>query len=167
IGYVPQKALLFSDSVAENLRYGDPEADPEKLAQALLTAQAADFVGELPEGMETPLSKGGNTLSGGQKQRLCIARALVRKPLIYLFDDAFSALDFKTDTALRQALAPQTARAVVLVVAQRISSIQDADRIVVLDEGRVAGIGRHEELLQTCAVYREIVASQAAPGEIL
>jgi ATP-binding cassette subfamily B protein len=167
IGYVPQKALLFSDSVAENLRYGDPEADPENLAQALLTAQAADFVGELPEGMGTPLSKGGNTLSGGQKQRLCIARALVRKPLIYLFDDAFSALDFKTDTALRQALAPQTAQAVVLVVAQRISSIQDADRIIVLDEGRVAGIGRHKELLQTCAVYREIAASQAAPGEIL
>lgn len=167
IGYVPQKAVLFSDSVAENLRYGDTDADSETLAHAVLTAQASDFVSELPDGQETLLSKGGNTLSGGQKQRLCIARALVRKPLIYLFDDAFSALDFKTDTALRQALAPQTANAVVLLVAQRISSIQNADRIVVLDEGRVAGIGRHEELLQKCEVYREIAASQTAPGEIL
>ena len=167
IGYVPQKAVLFSDSVAENLRYGDPGADSEHLAQSLLTAQAADFVRELPEGPETLLSKGGNTLSGGQKQRLCIARALVREPLIYLFDDAFSALDFKTDTALRQALAPQTVNSVVLLVAQRVSSIQNADRIVVLDEGRVAGIGRHEELLQTCEVYREIAASQVSLGETL
>ena len=162
IGLVPQKSFLFSGTVASNLRYGRPEATDEELWEALEVAQARDFVAALPEGLEAPVSQGGTNLSGGQRQRLAIARALVRRPQIYLFDDSFSALDLATDARLRAALRPWTRDATVVIVAQRVSTIADADQIVVLEDGRVAGIGTHDELLQTCPTYEEIVASQHA-----
>jgi ATP-binding cassette subfamily B protein len=162
IGLVPQKSFLFSGTVASNLRYGRPEATDEELWAALDVAQARDFVSALPEGLEAPVSQGGTNLSGGQRQRLAIARALVRRPQIYLFDDSFSALDLATDARLRAALKPWTHDATVLIVAQRVSTIADADQIVVLEDGRVAGLGTHEELLESCPTYREIVESQHA-----
>jgi ATP-binding cassette subfamily B protein len=162
IGLVPQRSFLFSGTVAANLRYGRPEATDEELWAALEVAQAAGFVRDLPGGLEAPVSQGGTNLSGGQRQRLAIARALVRRPRIYLFDDSFSALDLATDARLRAALRPWTRDATVVIVAQRVSTIAGADQIVVLDDGRVAGLGTHEELLATCAPYQEIVASQHA-----
>jgi ATP-binding cassette subfamily B protein len=162
IGLVPQRSFLFSGTVAANLRYGRPEATDEELWAALEVAQAAGFVRDLPGGLEAPVSQGGTNLSGGQRQRLAIARALVRRPRIYLFDDSFSALDLATDARLRAALRPWTRDATVVIVAQRVSTIADADQIVVLDDGRVTGLGTHEELLATCAPYQEIVASQHA-----
>ncbi|MCE3552125.1 ABC transporter ATP-binding protein/permease [Pseudonocardia sp. RS11V-5] len=165
IGLVPQKPYLFSGTVASNLRYGDPAATDAQLWEALRIAQAEDFVRAMPEGLDSPISQGGTTVSGGQRQRLAIARALVKRPAIYLFDDSFSALDLATDARLRAALAPVTATATVVVVAQRVSTVAGADRIVVLDDGVVVGVGRHEELLADCPTYAEIVESQHAVEE--
>ncbi|MGW4123691.1 ABC transporter ATP-binding protein [Nocardia sp. NPDC004711] len=166
IGLVPQKAYLFSGTVASNLRYGKPDATDAELWHALEIAQAADFVREMPQGLETPVAQGGTTVSGGQRQRLAIARALVRKPRIYLFDDCFSALDVATDMRVREALRPETSDASVVIVAQRISTIRDADQIVVLEDGAMAGIGTHEQLLRDCPEYREIVESQFSAEEV-
>ncbi|MEU2090351.1 ABC transporter ATP-binding protein [Nocardia beijingensis] len=165
IGLVPQKAYLFSGTIASNLRYGDPQATDEELWRALEIAQAADFVREMPEGLRTPVAQGGTTVSGGQRQRLAIARALVKKPRVYLFDDSFSALDVATDARLREALKPETADASVVIVAQRIATIRDADQIVVLEDGAIAGIGTHDQLLRDCSEYREIVESQLSAEE--
>ncbi|WP_036497161.1 ABC transporter ATP-binding protein [Nocardia aobensis] len=165
IGLVPQKAYLFSGTIAENLRYGDPEATDEQLWHALDIAQAADFVREMPEGLQTPVAQGGTTVSGGQRQRLAIARALVKKPKIYLFDDCFSALDVATDARVRDALRPETRESAVITVAQRVSTIRDADQIVVLEDGAMVGLGTHEQLLRECEEYREIVESQFSPEE--
>ena len=160
IGLVPQTPYLFSGTVASNLRYGNPDASDEELWQALEVAQARDFVADMPDGLAAPIAQGGTNVSGGQRQRLAIARALVRKPEIFLFDDSFSALDLGTDARLRSALRPATRDAAVIIVAQRISTIADADTIVVLDAGAVVGIGTHDELLETCPTYVEIVESQ-------
>jgi ATP-binding cassette subfamily B protein len=165
IGLVPQKAFLFTGTVASNLRYGDPDADDDALWEALDVAQARDFVEAMPGGLEAPITQGGSNLSGGQRQRLAIARALVRRPQIYLFDDSFSALDLATDARLRAALEPRTREATVIIVAQRVSTIAGADQIIVLEDGLVAGKGTHEELLDTCATYREIVESQLSLQE--
>jgi ATP-binding cassette subfamily B protein len=166
IGFVPQKAVLFTGTVAANLRYGRENATDEEIRKAAEIAQALDFVEAMPGGFEAPVSQGGSNLSGGQKQRLSIARAIVRRPAIYVLDDSFSALDFATDARLRAALRLETADATVFVVAQRVSTIVTADRIVVLDDGKLAGIGTHAELVKTNAVYREIVESQAALEEV-
>ena len=166
IGFVPQKAVLFTGTISDNLRYGNPEASGEEIHNAVQTAQAEEFISGMEEGCETMLSEGGLNLSGGQKQRLSIARALVRRPEIYVFDDSFSALDFKTDAKLREALKKETGDATVILVAQRVSSVMSADRIIVLDDGMVAGIGTHRELLNTCEVYREIVSSQLSQEEM-
>ena len=160
VGLVPQRPYLFSGTVASNLRYGNPDATDEELWEALRIAQAADFVERLEEGLESPIAQGGTNVSGGQRQRLCIARALVAKPELYLFDDSFSALDLATDARLRAALRPVTRDATVVIVAQRVSSIVDADQIVVLEAGRVVGLGTHEELLESCQTYQEIAESQ-------
>ncbi|WP_030516873.1 ABC transporter ATP-binding protein [Nocardia sp. NRRL WC-3656] len=165
IGLVPQKAYLFSGTIAENLRYGDPEATDEQLWHALEIAQAAEFVRAMPEGLRTPVAQGGTTVSGGQRQRLAIARALVKKPKIYLFDDCFSALDVATDARVRDALRPETRESAVITVAQRVSTIRDADQIVVLEDGAMVGLGTHEQLLRECEEYREIVESQFSPEE--
>jgi ATP-binding cassette subfamily B protein len=160
IGLVPQRPYLFTGTVASNLRYGNPEATDEELWDALEVAQAKDFVTAMPNGLETPIAQGGTNVSGGQRQRLCIARALVADPEIYLFDDSFSALDLSTDARLRAALKPRTADAAVVIVAQRVSTITDADQIVVLEDGEIVGRGTHEDLLLTCPTYAEIVESQ-------
>ncbi|WP_275463485.1 ABC transporter ATP-binding protein [Streptomyces noursei] len=165
IGLVPQKPYLFSGTVASNLRYGNPDATDDELWQALRTAQAEDFVARMDGGLQAPIAQGGSNVSGGQRQRLAIARVLVRKPEIYLFDDSFSALDYATDAALRAALAQETDRATVVIVAQRVSTIRGADRIVVLDEGRVVGTGTHQELMADNETYREIVLSQLTEQE--
>lgn len=165
-GYVPQQALLFTGSVSENLRYGNPDAGDDEVRHAAGIAQAVDFVSELPTGFDSPIAQGGTNLSGGQKQRLTIARALVRRPRVYVFDDNFSALDFKTDAKVRMALKEETSTATVIIVAQRVSTIMDAEQIIVLDAGRIAGIGTHESLLNSCNVYREIVASQLSEEAI-
>ncbi len=165
IGLVPQKPYLFTGTVASNLRYGDPDATDEQLWEALEIAQARDFVEAMPQGLETPIAQGGTNVSGGQRQRLCIARALVVKPEIYLFDDSFSALDLATDARLRAALRPHTRDATVVIIAQRVSTILDADQIVVLEGGTIAGVGTHEELLDTCPTYLEIVQSQLSVKE--
>jgi ATP-binding cassette subfamily B multidrug efflux pump len=165
VGYVPQKAYLFSGTVASNLRFGRPDATDAELWHALEVAQAADFVASMPDGLESSISQGGTNVSGGQRQRLAIARTLVRRPEIYLFDDSFSALDATTDAALRAALAVETQDATVLIVAQRVGTIRHADRIVVLDQGRVVGVGPHEELMERSTVYREIVLSQFSVQE--
>lgn len=166
VGLIPQRAFLFSGTVASNLRYGDEDAADDDLWRALRIAQGEDFVSEMPEGLEAPISQGGTNVSGGQRQRLAIARALVKRPEVYVFDDSFSALDFKTDSKLRAALESETKEATVIIVAQRVSTIMQADRIVVLDEGRVCGIGTHKELMDTCETYREIVHSQLTEEEI-
>ena len=166
IGYVPQKPYLFSGTVASNLRYGRPEATEDELWQALEVAQAADFVRAMPGGLDGRIAQGGSNVSGGQRQRLCIARALVVRPDIYLFDDSFSALDLATDARLRAALEPQTRGAAVLIVAQRVSTITGADQIVVLEDGRIVGCGRHGELLASCPTYSEIVDSQMGQEEV-
>ena len=166
IGFVPQKGVLFSGTIGENLRFGREDATEEELWHAAEIAQAADFIRAKPEGMEEHISQGGKNVSGGQKQRLAIARALVKKPEIYIFDDSFSALDFKTDAALRGALKSETRESTVFIVAQRVSTILDADRIVVLDDGQISGIGTHRELLEHCPVYREIVESQLSKEEM-
>jgi ATP-binding cassette subfamily B protein len=160
IGLVPQRPFLFSGTVGSNLRYGRPDATDEEVWQALEIAQARDFVERMPERLDAPIAQGGSNVSGGQRQRLAIARAIIKRPPIYLFDDSFSALDYGTDAALRAALRPVTARSAVVIVAQRVSTIRSADRIVVLDEGRVVGTGTHAELMESCDVYREIVLSQ-------
>nr|WSX74362.1 ABC transporter ATP-binding protein/permease [Streptomyces sp. NBC_00899]WSX79573.1 ABC transporter ATP-binding protein/permease [Streptomyces sp. NBC_00899] len=165
VGLVPQKPYLFSGTVASNLRYGKPDATDEELWHALEVAQARDFVTKLEGGLDAPIAQGGSNVSGGQRQRLAIARALVRRPEIYLFDDSFSALDYATDAALRGALAAETAEATVVIVAQRVSTIRDADRILVLDEGRVVGTGTHAELMAENETYREIVLSQLTEQE--
>ena len=165
IGLVPQHAYLFSGTVASNLRYGKPDATDDELWSALETAQARDFVERMDGGLDAVIEQGGSNVSGGQRQRLCIARALVAKPRIYLFDDSFSALDLATDRRLRAALAPQVKDATVLIVAQRVSTITDADLIIVLEDGAAVGMGTHEELLATCAPYREVVDSQLGRQE--
>jgi ATP-binding cassette subfamily B protein len=162
IGIVPQKPYLFSGTVASNLRYGNPQATDEELWHALEVAQARDFVEAMPEKLEAPIAQGGTNVSGGQRQRLAIARALVRKPEIYVFDDSFSALDTATDARLRAALARDVADATMIVVAQRVSTIVDADQIIVLEDGRVVGRGTHDELVQSSETYAEIVSSQLA-----
>ncbi len=166
IGLVPQKAYLFSGTVASNLRYGKEDATDEELWEALRIAQSDDFVRALAEGLEAPVAQGGTNFSGGQRQRLAIARAVVRRPSIYLFDDSFSALDLGTDARLRAALRPITRESTVLVVAQRVSTIVDADQILVLDEGRLVGVGTHDELVAGCPTYAEIVESQLPAGAV-
>lgn len=166
IGYVPQKGLLFSGTIASNLRYGDAQASDQLLEQSAQVAQATEFIHELEQGYDTEISQGGTNVSGGQRQRLSIARALVKKPPIYIFDDTFSALDFKTDAKLRKALKGYTEDSTVFIVAQRVSTIMQAEQIVVLDEGKVVGIGKHEELLKNCATYREIAESQLSKEEL-
>lgn len=166
IGFVPQKANLFSGSIADNIRFGKPDATMEEVIHAARVAQAYDFIMEKPHQFDEHIVEGATNVSGGQKQRLSIARALVRKPEIYIYDDSFSALDFKTDAALRAALKPEVADAIVLIVAQRVSTIMDADKIVVLNEGKIAGIGTHRELLRTCPIYYEIAASQLSEEEL-
>lgn len=165
IGLVPQRSFLFGGTIAENLRYGDENATDEQLWVALEIAQAADFVKEIPEGLEANVAQGGTNFSGGQRQRLSIARAIVKRPQIYILDDSFSALDYTTDAKLRASLEKSAAYATVLVVAQRVSTILKADQIVVLDEGRIVGLGTHRELMKVCATYREIVLSQLSPEE--
>ncbi|WP_316521368.1 ABC transporter ATP-binding protein [Kitasatospora brasiliensis] len=165
VGIVPQKPYLFSGTVASNLRYGRPDATDEELWHALEIAQAKEFVEKLPEGLDAPIAQGGGNVSGGQRQRLAIARTLVRRPAVYLFDDSFSALDYATDAKLRKALARETSDATVLIVAQRVSTIRDADRIIVLDEGAVVGTGTHHELMADNPTYREIVLSQLTEQE--
>jgi len=165
IGLVPQRPYLFSGTVASNLRYGNPQATDEELWDALTTAQARDFVEAMPAKLEAPIAQGGTNVSGGQRQRLAIARALVRKPEIYLFDESFSALDLGTDVRLRAALRPVTRESAVIMVEQRISTVKDADQIMVLEGGTIVGLGRHAELLHECATYAEIVASQLSAGE--
>ena len=165
VGLVPQKPYLFAGTVATNLRYGNPDATDEELWHALEVAQGKDFVERLEGGLDAPIAQGGANVSGGQRQRLAIARTLVQRPEIYLFDDSFSALDYATDAALRAALARETAEATVVIVAQRVATIRDADRIVVLDEGRVVGTGRHHELMADNETYREIVLSQLTEAE--
>ncbi|WP_030900572.1 MULTISPECIES: ABC transporter ATP-binding protein [unclassified Streptomyces] len=165
VGLVPQKPYLFAGTVATNLRYGNPDATDEELWHALEVAQGKDFVERLEGGLDAPIAQGGTNVSGGQRQRLAIARTLVQRPEIYLFDDSFSALDYATDAALRAALAEETAEATVVIVAQRVATIRDADRIVVLDEGRVVGTGRHHELMADNETYREIVLSQLTEAE--
>ena len=165
IGLVPQKAFLFSGTVRSNLLYGKPDATDEELWRALEIAQGRDFVEAMPEGLDAPITQGGTNVSGGQRQRLAIARALVRQPEIYLFDDSFSALDLATDARLRAALRPVTTDATVVIVAQRVSTIVDADQILVLEDGEVVGRGRHAELLETCETYQEIVRSQLTAEE--
>jgi ATP-binding cassette subfamily B protein len=165
IGLVPQKAFLFSGTVRSNLLHGKPDATDDELWHALEVAQARDFVERMPEGLDAPIVQGGTNVSGGQRQRLAIARALVRRPEIYLFDDAFSALDLATDARLRAALRPETGDAIVVVVAQRVSTIRDADLILVLEDGRVVGRGTHAELLESDETYQEIVTSQLTAEE--
>jgi len=166
IGMVPQKAFLFGGTVASNLRYGDEAATDDDMWKALDIAQGKDFVAEMPEGLEAPISQGGSNVSGGQRQRLAIARALAKNPDIYVFDDSFSALDFRTDARLRAALARELGHATVIIVAQRVGTILHADQIIALDDGRIAGIGTHEQLMATCETYREIVLSQVTEEEV-
>jgi len=166
IGFVPQKAILFSGTINDNIRYGKEDATEKEIRHAADVAQAGEFISKMPEGFNSPISQGGTNVSGGQMQRLSIARALVRKPEIYVFDDTFSALDFKTDAKLRAALKGETKDCTVIIVAQRVSTVIDADQIIVLDEGHIAGMGTHKELMKTCEVYKGIVSSQLSAAEI-
>jgi ATP-binding cassette subfamily B protein len=165
VSLVPQKPYLFTGTVASNLRFAEPDATDEELWHALEVAQARDFVSAMPGGLDAPISQGGTNVSGGQRQRLAIARALVRRSSIYVFDDSFSALDLATDARLRAALAPETVDATVIVVAQRVSTIKNANQIIVLEDGETIGIGTHAELLVTCPTYAEIVSSQMTAEE--
>ncbi|HYW81845.1 MAG TPA: ABC transporter ATP-binding protein, partial [Spirochaetia bacterium] len=166
LGFVSQKAVLFNDTVANNIRYGREDASDAEVAHAAETAQALEFILAMPEGFQSVIAQGGTNVSGGQRQRLAIARALVRKPEIFIFDDTFSALDFRTDARLRAALKNETAESTVIIVAQRVTTVMDADRIIVVDDGRVAGMGTHRELIRTCEVYREIASSQLSEEEL-
>jgi ATP-binding cassette subfamily B multidrug efflux pump len=166
IGFVPQKAVLFTGTIAENIRYGKEDATDEEVRHAAEVAQATEFIDQMKDGFNSVIAQGGTNVSGGQKQRLSIARALVRKPEIYVFDDSFSAVDFKTDAKLRAALRPEIQDSTAIIVAQRVSTVMDADQIIVLDEGHIAGIGTHRELMRTCEVYREIVYSQLSLDEV-
>lgn len=166
IGYVSQKANLFSGTIADNIRFGKEDASEEEMICAAKIAQAYDFIMEKPEKFDEHIVEGASNLSGGQKQRLSIARALVRKPQVYIYDDSFSALDLKTDALLRKALKEEVKDAIVMIVAQRVTTIMDADQIIVLDEGRIVGKGRHEELLENCQLYYEIAASQLSEEEL-
>ncbi len=166
IGFVPQQAILFTGTISENIRYGNEDAADEEVRHAAEIAQVNEFIGNMPDGFDSVIAQGGTNVSGGQKQRLSIARALVRKPEIYVFDDSFSALDFRTDAKLRAALKTETSSSTMLIVAQRVSTIMDADQIIVLDNGQIAGIGKHKELMETSKVYREIVMSQLSEEEI-
>jgi len=165
LGLVPQKAFLFSGTIADNLRYGKADATEEQMWQALEIAQARDFVSAMPDGLESSVAQGGTNFSGGQRQRLAIARAVIRQPYVYLFDDSFSELDLATDARLRAALKPVTRESTVLIVAQRVSTIRDADLIIVLEDGAIVGRGTHESLLESCETYREIVESQLSAEE--
>lgn len=166
IGFVPQKAVLFTGTIADNIRYGKKDATDEEVRRAAATAQAMEFISDMKEGFDTVIEQGGTNVSGGQKQRLAIARALVRRPKIYIFDDSFSALDFKTDARLRTALKKETTEATVLIVAQRITTVIDANQIIVLEDGQLVGMGSHKELINSCKVYREIVYSQLSEEEL-
>ena len=166
IGFVPQKAVLFTGMIADNIRFGKQDATQEEIEHAATIAQAHEFISKMKDGYQAEIEQGGSNVSGGQKQRLAIARALVRKPDIYIFDDSFSALDYKTDAKLRAALKEETRDAAVLIVAQRVSTVIDADQIIVLDHGKIVGMGKHKDLLETNEVYREIVASQLSEEEI-
>ena len=166
IGFVPQKSLLFTGSIADNVRFGKENATDEEVEEASATAQATDFIKEMEDGYGHMIAEGGTNVSGGQKQRLSIARALARKPEIYIFDDSFSALDFKTDARLRAALKKQTAESTVFIISQRVSTVMDSDRIIVLEDGKIAGMGTHRELIKTCNVYHEIAASQLSEEEL-
>jgi len=166
LGYVPQKGVLFSGSIAENLRYGRQEASDQEIQDSAAIAQAAEFINDKPEGYDTWIAQGGSNVSGGQKQRLAIARAIAKSPQVFLFDDSFSALDYKTDVSLRKALAEKVGNRTVIIVAQRISTILHADQIIVLDSGRIAGIGTHQELLKTCEPYQQIAKSQLSEDEL-
>ncbi len=166
IGYVPQQAVLFTGTISENIRYGKEDATEEEISHAAEVAQAASFISEMLDGYQSIIAQGGTNVSGGQKQRLSIARALVRQADIYIFDDSFSALDLKTDALLRAALKEETKQSAVIIVAQRVSTVIHADKIIVLDEGEIAGMGTHSELMQSCSVYREIVSSQLSEEEI-
>lgn len=166
IGFVPQKAVLFSGTIGENIRFGNSGASESEIRHAADVAQATEFIENMDAGFEHKIAQGGTNVSGGQKQRLSIARALVKKPEVYVFDDSFSALDFKTDARLRAALKPEIAESTVIIVAQRVGTVRDADRIIVLNDGEIAGIGTHKELLETCQVYQEIVSSQLSEEEI-
>jgi len=166
IGFVPQNTVLFTGTIAENIKYGKDNATTEEIQHAATVAQATDFINGMKEGYDHPIAQGGTNVSGGQKQRLSIARALVRQPEIYIFDDSFSALDFKTDARLRAALKKETSKSTVIIIAQRVATVMDADRIIVLDEGKIAGIGTHKELLTSCKIYHEIVSSQLSEEEL-
>jgi len=166
IGFVPQKTVLFSGSINDNIRYGKDDATDDEIRHAAATAQAAEFISEMKDGFDSMIEQGGINVSGGQKQRLSIARALVRRPEIYIFDDSFSALDFKTDARLRSALRKETMDSTVMIIAQRVSTVMDADRIIVMNDGQIAGMGTHQELMNTCSVYREIVFSQLSEEEL-
>lgn len=166
IGFVPQSPILFSGTIADNIRYGKLDATDLEVHHAAEIAQASEFIQAMKDGYQSVIAQGGTNLSGGQKQRLAMARALIRKPGIYVLDDSFSALDFKTDARLRAALKKEIVDSTLIIVAQRVSTIMDADQIIVLDEGRIAGIGKHKELLKNCQVYYEIVSSQLSQEEI-
>ena len=166
IGYVPQKSVLFSGTIESNLRYADEDAAEESLKSAADTAQVTEFIAAKPDGMGSEVAQGGANVSGGQKQRLSIARALVKNPPIFIFDDSFSSLDFKTDAALRRALKKNTGASTVLIVTQRVSTIKNADQIIVLEEGRIVGKGKHNELIDSCETYREIALSQLSLEEL-
>lgn len=166
IGYVPQKGVLFSGTIDSNIRYGKPDMSSEDVKLAAEISQSDDFIQAKKEGYDAPISQGGTNVSGGQKQRLSIARAIAKKPEILIFDDSFSALDFKTDSRLRKALREKTEDTTTIIVAQRISTILNADQIIVLDEGNMAGIGTHRELMKNCEVYRQIAMSQLSEEEL-
>ena len=166
LGYVSQKGILFSGTIASNIMYGNTKGTEEEMKEAARIAQAEEFIDAKPEQFESPISQGGANVSGGQKQRLSIARAIAKNPDIYIFDDSFSALDYKTDVTLRKALQEHTSNSVVLIVAQRISTILHAEQIIVLDEGKIAGKGTHKELLKNCEVYRQIAMSQLSEEEL-
>ena len=166
LGYVPQKGVLFSGDIASNIMFGNPDGGEAEMVEAARIAQAEEFIEGKKDRYQSPIAQGGSNVSGGQKQRLSIARAIAKHPEVFIFDDSFSALDFKTDVTLRKALRQKTKESTVLIVAQRISTIMNAEQIIVLDDGRIAGVGTHRELLENCEVYRQIAASQLSEAEL-